>query len=574
MLPFAGAQRQSTLEAYQAVDVDGLRPDYQEPAVTAGLAHAASGSTELGVLNVFTGGGKTRTAIALVRRWLLSNGNDRCLWIANRTFLIEDAIARLAKSLGVFISREQAASKASATRVVVGSMATLKDARLAAMDPDAFGLIVADECQYLDTPGGQAILAHFKRATPIGLSATPGSGKILFARDVMWGIENGYFVPMVPRFERVIELDVSGIKSAKNASGARDLQISALEESVLKAALPIADAVWKHCQDRRPIIYTPGVASAHAVAKILNERRPNFIESVDAKTPPAERRRMREACEAGTLQGLINCGIYLFGFDAPWADAIVIARLTEDWGLYLQMVGRGGRPAPGIGELATVEERRAAIAASIKPNMLLLDITGQHGKHSICGPADIDQGLPGDVKARVKKTLEKDPGTLLTDAIKEAKAWKRGEYDRLARAAVHAKIKTAGGTFDPFHSAGVRDREAYQQYAPAWTKEPASLAQRQWLGAQKLPVDISKGEASKLRAQADKWQADGRASYSQRLELSKLNLPHDLPWQQAADLLYACPVAWVKGQRVRTAPAREVTEQILMAAQAQAGVAD
>jgi superfamily II DNA or RNA helicase len=541
--------------------VDGLRP-YQEEAVSAGLERIASTERQ-GIVQTFTGSGKTRTAIALIRRWLTASPNDRALWVANRTVLIEDARARLAKSLGLLIGHEQAERRADDERVVVGSLQTMKDDRLLKMGPDSFGLLVFDECQYWDSPIGQALRSHFARAKVIGLSATPGSGDVIYSRDVLWGIDEGYAVPIVPRYERLVELDISGIKSAKNASGQKDLQIGALEEAVLKAAAPIADAVWKHCQDRHPIIYTPGVASAHAVAKILNDRRPGWIESVDSKTPPGERRRIQQAFNDGELRALVNCGIYLFGFDAPTCDAIVLARLTEDWGLWMQMLGRGIRPGPGIGELATKEERIAAIASSHKPNMLLLDITGQHGKHVICAPTDIDRSLEKDVRARAEKKLRDDPQTTVTDAIKEAKAWKRGEYDRLAKMAALAKIKSEGGTFDPFHAAGVRDRDAYKEYAPAWTREPASLAQKMWLRGQKLPEDISKGEASKMREQADKWMAAGMATYSQRLQLSALGLPHDLPFQQAADLLYACPTAWVKGQRVRKAPPQDVVLRVL-----------
>jgi len=552
-LAFDFARSRSPLDGID----DGLRP-YQEEAVAAALERIAS-DQRIGVLNTFTGSGKTRTSIALIRRWLLRSG-DRCLWVANRTVLIEDAIARLARSLGIAVSREQAGAKAGDTRVVVGSLATMKDDRLLKMGPDSFGLIVFDECQYWDSPVAQQLLAHFKRAKVIGLSATPGSGDVIYSRDVLWGIDEGYAVPIVPRYERLVELDISGIDSAKNAQGVRDLRIGALEEAVLKAAAPIADAVWKHCQDRHPIIYTPGVASAHAVAKILNDRRPGWIESVDAKTPPGERHRIQQAFDTGELRGIVNYGIYLFGFDAPTCDAIVLARLTEDWGLWMQMIGRGLRPR--IPELAEREQRTAAIAASVKPNMLLLDITGQHGKHVICSPTDIDRTLENDVRARAEKKLRDDPKATVTDAIKEAKAWKRGEYDRLARLAAQAKIKSESGTFDPFRAAGVTD--GYKKHAPARTREPASEAQRWWLRTQMLPEDISKGEASKLRAQADKWAAEGKATYSQRLQLSALGLPHDLTYQQAADLLYACPVHWENGQRVRRAPSIATVERVLM----------
>lgn len=543
-----------------APDVDGLRP-YQEEAVAAGLAHPR----RAGILNTFTGSGKTRTAIALVRRWMAANPGQRTLWVANRTVLIEDARARLAQSLGCLIGREQAGSKQDGERVVVGSLQTMQGERLHRVDPGTFGLIVFDECQYWDSPIGVELREHFASAKVIGLSATPGSGEIVYSRDVLWGIDEGYAVPIVPRYEVLTDLDLSGVKSAKNAAGVRDLQINAVEEAILKVAAPIAEMVWKHCQDRHPIIYTPGVASAHAVAKVLNDKSPGWIESVDAKTPPAERRRIQEAFNAGELRALVNCGIYLFGFDAPTCDAIVLARPTEDWGLWMQMLGRGIRPAPGVGELVTREERLSAIAASHKPNMLLLDITGEHGKHVICSPVDIERGLESDVRARAEKKMRDDPSGNVTDAIKEAKAWKRGEYDRLAKLAASAKIKSESGTFDPFHAAGVTP--GYKAHAPVWTRAPVSASQAYWLRLRHLPEDISRGEYQKFRDAEDEWVASGLATFSQRMQLSALNLPHELTFQQAADLLYACPIVWKNRQRVRSAPPREAVERILMQAE-------
>lgn len=553
LLPFDGRAPQR--EA--APDVDGLRP-YQEEAVAAALAHPR----RTGILNTFTGSGKTRTAIALVRRWMAANPGQRTLWVANRTVLIEDARARLAQSLGCLIGHEQAKRGQDGERVVVGSLQTMQGERLHRIDPNTFGLIVFDECQYWDSPIGVELREHFASAKVIGLSATPGSGEVIYSRDVLWGIDEGYAVPIVPATEEISSLDMSAIKSAKNAQGVRDLQLGAVEEAILAVAAPIAHAVWKRCQDRWPIIYTPGVASAHAVAKALNEYRRGWIESVDAKTPPAERRRIQLACEAGEIGGLVNCGIYLFGYDAPWCDAIVMARPTEDWGLWMQMLGRGLRPWEGIGQLAERDERRAAIAASRKPNMMLLDITGEAGKHGICSPTDIDRSLDGDVRARAKKKLRDDPGASLTDAIKEAKAWKRGEYDRLAKLAASAKIKSESGTFDPFHAAGVTP--GYKAHAPVWTRAPVSASQAYWLRLRRLPEDISRGEYQKFRDAEDEWVANGRATYSQRMQLSALNLPHDLPFQQAADLLYACPIVWKNRQRVRSAPPREAVERILM----------
>ena len=59
------------------------------------------------------------------------------------------------------------------------------------------------------------------------------------------------------------------------------------------------------------------------------------------------------------------------GWDCPEVDCIVILRPTKIRSLYVQMVGRGTRPAEG------------------KKDLLLLDFLWQSGRMELCRPADI-----------------------------------------------------------------------------------------------------------------------------------------------------------------------------------------
>src|SRR5882724_9978075 len=106
---------------------DGLR-FYQEEYVSAVFTGIQPGERRIG--KVFTGGGKTRTGIAGVQRWLLSGDGD-ALWLANRTFLTEDALDRLLRTLGCYVGLEKASSTAEGTRMTVGSLQTFVGKRLA-----------------------------------------------------------------------------------------------------------------------------------------------------------------------------------------------------------------------------------------------------------------------------------------------------------------------------------------------------------------------------------------------------------------------------------------------------------
>jgi superfamily II DNA or RNA helicase len=105
-----------------------------------------------------------------------------------------------------------------------------------------------------------------------------------------------------------------------------------------------------------------------------------------------------EHFRAGRLQYLVNCGLFLEGFDAPNCAAVVMARPTKSLGLYTQVLGRGTRALPGVIDGLspdTAPARRQAIAASGKPDLLVLDFAGNAGRHAIVTAADVLGGKYG-----------------------------------------------------------------------------------------------------------------------------------------------------------------------------------
>lgn len=558
----AGSATAAISAPYAVADPDGLRP-YQREAVTAAMEFTRAHGWNEGVIRLHTGSGKTKTGAVLVKEWLREHPADVALWVVPRIFLGDEARRRLASELGEPVALERAEYKAlgavacQATRVVVGSMQTMKDTRLSSWDPSTFGLIVWDECQTWDSEAAQALKKRFPRAKIVGLSATPTSGKIIISRDVLWGMEEGYFVRPVPRERTLKGLDLSGLKSRRNSDGRMDLPAGEIEKKIAGQAAFIVEAINAEGADRHHrMTYTPGVASAHAVAAFLNDLAPGTAVSCDRNTPQIERDRQLRAFDRGEVRDIVNCKIYGYGLDVPKCDMITIAYPTEDPGWYQQMVGRGGRPEPGIGELPTRDERLAAIAASSKPNFLLLDLTGEAGKHSLCSAVDLDDSASAVAKARAREAIRKEPGMNVYDALKDAKAWERGENIRIAKLAREMKVSSAGGPFDPFRASGIGNRDAYNRLANKFP-EPATDAQRWWLRANGLPTDISKGEAMRLRAREEEWKAAGRATMSQRAALNRLGLPHDLTWKQAADLLFEC------GPNKNMVPPRGVVERIV-----------
>ena len=523
-------------------DRHGLRP-YQREAVDAVERELKTKRSTLVVAH--TGAGKTQIGAALAHEW-----PGRVLWLSHRDFLCSQARHRLAQMTGEWAALEKAGERADGSRLVVGSVQTLRGARLKSWRPDHFGLIIYDEAHHAMAPGGRAILEHFSGAKIFGITATPrrhdkiGAWNCFeteaYRRDCDSGMQDGYFVRPVPIARFIDSIDLGQVKTT-----AGDLNLGGLEEQIATAAAPIAQATFEVMEDRPTIVYTPARSSAHAVAETLNELKPGSAVSVDMDTPDNERVRILK--EFGkSIQYICNCAIFTEGLDVPHAKGIVIARPTKSEGLYIQMAGRGGRPSPGIGELGTREKRLAAIAASNKPNFILLDITGHAGRHSIINVGDALYGKAApELRERAAKLIAENTGDDLEAIFKKAESElaveDRARRARVAAAAASADVKARQKAFDPFRRLGLTLGPLESGIEPVWTAEPATQDDLDWLKKNRLATKgATKGTVAKLRKIGHEWQRNGRATYRQRDMLSRYGCPPDVSFQKASELIDLC----------------------------------
>jgi superfamily II DNA or RNA helicase len=549
---------------------DSLRP-YQRHAVTAWRSDLETKRAALGVM--FTGAGKTRTAGTFIHEWQ----RGRVLWLAMRDFLLDQAGAALGQITGEWIGREQAGVSSNGERIVVGSVQSLHRKRLALHPRDEFSLIAFDEAHHAVAPGPRAIFDHFETAKIIGLTATPyrldkiGLDNVFgeapsFVYDIEFGTEQGYFCPVVPIKRPIESIDLSAVRKQ-----AGDLQLSQLEEQIVKATAPIADIAWEESEKGAlsTLVYTPGVASAHSVCKAINEKAGKVVAvSVDADTDGWTRDRYLKAF-GHTVRFIVNCQIYTEGLDVPLARCIVIARLTASLSLYQQMAGRGGRPAAGIGELETKEQRIEAIKASQKPWFKLVDITGKAGKHSLIGAVDALSGkaVSDDVKQIIDRIIEQSPGTKLDEATKLAKAEAakkeaeeiRASEERIAKAAAAAEVRSKREEFDAF----AKNDEAVSNdgIPPEWLSSLPTADQLLWLRDNKLSEEgVTRGHCAKLQKQAREWRKRGLCSFKRRAQLERFNLPVDVPEVVAKRLIDSIAQAGWKPWRAKKAIERILAE--------------
>jgi DNA repair protein RadD len=325
----------------ERADMSDLRP-YQEEAIRC-LRQSLQLGNKRPVLQLPTGAGKTRVASAIID--MARAKGKRAIFTVPAVSLVDqtvDSFLRVGVSeVGVI---QQAHEMTDANRPVqVASVQSLMRRPI----PQA-ELVIVDECHRMfDFVHDWMAHDAWKSVPFIGLSATPwakGLGRhyddLVIGETIEGLIKAGHlsgfrtFAPNVP--------DLSGVGVQGGDYIQNQLSTVMGEEKL------VADVVqtWLEKGEDRPTLCF-AVDRAHA--KHLQGR---FEAAgvptgyVDAYSTPEEREAVRKDFHAGTLRVVCNVGCLTTGVD--WdVRCISLARPTKSEMLYVQMIGRGLRPAPG-----------------------------------------------------------------------------------------------------------------------------------------------------------------------------------------------------------------------------------
>lgn len=252
---------------------------------------------------------------------------------------------------------------------------------------DLFGktdLLIVDEC-HLISPKEDTMYRKFiedlKKNNPylkvIGLTATPyrlGQGLLTESISTPNGaiknpiftdiccdwtslekfnqlIAEGYLCPLIPK-RTSKEVDVSKVGLI-----AGEFNITQLQETVDKDEITssiVEETITTAFGDSHPrlrwLIFASGVNHSDHIATELCARGID-AKSIHSRTPPDLRdlwiEEFRQPAEPGEIKCLVNNNVLTTGFNVPAVDLIGVARWTNSPGLWVQMLGRGTRPAPG-----------------------------------------------------------------------------------------------------------------------------------------------------------------------------------------------------------------------------------
>jgi DNA repair protein RadD len=336
--------------------------DYQQEAVTAVFNYLQRGG-RAPLVEVPTGGGKSAILGEIVRRVVGEHGG-RVLVATHRKELIaqdERAILNVwpdgRRRVGVYSA---GLGRREIRDCVVGGVQSL--ARRA-RELGHVDVVIIDEAHLVSASEGTQygkLLGALREANPdlvlVGLTATPyrldqglltqGEGalfkSIVYRTDIKRLIADGYLSPLVTQTGSA-SINLDNVRTRAGDYVTADLELAAdVDEITDKVAQDIADSGRRHV-----LAFGVSVAHAHRLRNAI-QMSGLSCETVVGDTP--DRADILERFKRGELNAIASCDVLTTGFDAPLVDCVALVRPTQSVALYVQMVGRGSRVAPGKGD--------------------------------------------------------------------------------------------------------------------------------------------------------------------------------------------------------------------------------
>lgn len=476
--------------------------DYQREAVESVLEHWKTDKAAL--LVQATGTGKTIVFSEIVKRIVDSGG--RVLILAHREELLTQALSKLEWAQGITAGIEKAREHSNGEKVVIGSVQTLRnsDRLLKSFKPDYFTHIIIDEAHHATANSYRIILNYFKNAKILGVTATPFRGddtelssvfeKIVAEYPMIQGINEGYLAPIHTK-QIPVEIDLNNVHQK-----AGDFVVGELDNALDPYLEEIAEIMKTECDGRKTVVFLPLVSTSERFAEILNEHGLRARE-INGKSP--DRKEILRDFKKGKIDILCNAMLLTEGWDCPSVDCIVILRPTRSETLYVQMVGRGTRVAPG------------------KENLLLLDFLWLSDRYDICKPSTLvgkDFKQIELINEYLMDGEEEDLTELLEEANEQIKRDVKAEREAtLAKALKEKHLKK--DYVDPFFYIEILEDEELINYHPynPWEYDPVTENQIDFLKHFKIETEEieTKGFAHKLIDTLVSRRNDGLASVKQ-----------------------------------------------------------
>jgi hypothetical protein len=233
------------------------------------------------------------------------------------------------------------------------------------------------------------------------------------------------------------------------------------------------------------------------------------------------------------------------GYDDKYVQALLSAKPTTNRADAVQWWGRGARLWSGIGEIDEMEQRRAAIAASPKPECLVIELNAKC-EHELANPVTIfGQAFTEAEQKTAKNELAKKGGGDPLKALQDA---------REELAAREARKKAAGLARVQLREERDRERLANERRTSAGDLA-LTPGQERRMNDFGIPFDenTTKAKASELLRKEFFAQSKGWAVYKTRVALEQKVGVHSA-WALPLDVCHQLRAAWIANGRQKLKP--------------------
>lgn len=334
--------------------------DFQQECVNS--IYAAFASHKNIMVQSPTGSGKTVIFNHIATEFAQSG--KRVLIIADRKELIQQTTQRLLKDnemrSGIIMSGVE---PMRFLPIQVASIQTLTRRSFPVAD-----LVIIDEARASTANSYQMVFDYYSDSKILGFDATPirtsGQGFDHLYTHLIEGlsirelekmgklVEARCFINPIDRHE----LAKVKVKSTGDYSEA-ELE-AFMEANHINADL--VESYRKYADGQKVIIFAINIEHSKKIERYYNEagiRCRHVDGTMDGGTRDAIINQFRKS----EIMALVNVGIATYGFDEKTIDCVQLARPTKSLSLYLQMVGRGARTAPGKTEYILLDNANCVI---------------------------------------------------------------------------------------------------------------------------------------------------------------------------------------------------------------------
>ena len=327
----------------KALDGANLELKEHQKAALKALEQMRDNSETIALLYHATGTGKTTTAVLDAKRC-----GGRVLFIAHTQELVDQATKRFRELwVNATVGRYCEAIKQPRAHVVCASVQSMA-LHLVEFKDDDFDYLIVDEAHHAAADTYQKVLAYFKPAFTLGLTATPERAddksileifkNTAHKLDIQTAVEIGELVPV--RCIRIhTNIDLTKVRFNSVQYNIRDLEskIYVPERNKL-----IVDTWMQYVKDKRTVVFCASVKHAEQIAEMF---RAQGIQAaaVSGGMKKSERMEFQEKFVNREIQVLCACDLLNEGWDCPEIEALFMARPTMSKVLYTQQLGRGMR---------------------------------------------------------------------------------------------------------------------------------------------------------------------------------------------------------------------------------------